>query len=397
MLCKQMIQLGTQRSIIREIAAYGSRRKAEIGEENVLDFSIGNPNVPAPKEIAEAILDIVGSKSPVAYNSYTPSNGRADLRKAVADNLNRRYATDYTEDNFYITCGAAASLTISLSAIIADQDDEVIVFAPFFPEYKCFIESRGGKMVMVEPSDDFMIDPEVLSQAITAKTRAIILNSPNNPAGFVYTEANIKEVAEVLAAKSKEFGETIYIISDEPYRELVYGDVDVPFLPNFYADTLVCYSWSKSFSLPGERIGYILVPNKLKDKDSMLAAIAGAGRSLGFVCAPSLFQQVITRCIDVKPDLTTYENNRNLLLAALEKAGYEFAKPDGAFYMFIKSPLPGGGEAFAERLKQDEMLVVPARGFGCPDYVRLSYCTSEEAVAKAVPILERVMAEVKDQ
>lgn len=392
MISKTMLGLGTQRSVIREIAAWGAKRKQEVDPDQVLDFSLGNPNVPAPDAVREAILEIVSEQSPVAYNSYTASPGSDLARKAIADNLNRRFGTDYTEKNLYLTAGAAAALCIAFAAIVSSPEDEIIVFAPYFPEYKVFIESRGAKMVVIEARDDFSIHAEDLEAAINKNTVAVLINSPNNPAGFVYDEATIRTLTDTLRKKSEEYGQSIRLVSDEPYRELSYG-VDVPFLPNFYDDTVVCYSWSKSLSLPGERIGYVLVPNKATGADELMAAVAGAGRSLGYVCAPSLFQQVITRCIDVMPDLSIYEENRKLLIEGLEKAGYEFVRPDGAFYMFIKSPFEGGGEAFHERAKEHDLLVVPGSSFGAPDYVRLSYCCTTESIKKALPILEKLMQE----
>ncbi|MDI9503245.1 MAG: pyridoxal phosphate-dependent aminotransferase [Tissierellia bacterium] len=392
MTSKMMLTLGTQRSAIREIAAWGAKRKQEIGPENVLDFSLGNPNVPAPDEVAEAILSIVQDSSPVSYNSYTASPGADDVRGIIADNLNRRFGTDYTAKNLYLTAGAAAALCIALSALVSSDKDEVIVFAPYFPEYKVFIEARGATMKVIPARPDFSMHPEDLEEAINENTAAVLINSPNNPSGFVYDEKTIHMLSDMLRKKSREFGRPIRIVSDEPYRELAY-DVKVPFLPNYYDDTLVCYSWSKSLSLPGERIGYVLVPDKVTAADEMIAAIAGSGRALGYVCAPSLFQKVIGRCIDVMPDLRIYATNREKLIAGLEKAGYEFARPDGAFYFFIKSPFPGGGQEFHERAKKEDLLVVPGASFGAPDYVRLSYCTTTEAIERALPILQKLMDE----
>lgn len=393
MISKDMVSLGTQRSIIREIAAYGAKRKQEVDPSTVLDFSLGNPNVPAPDAVKKAILEIVENESPVAYNSYTASSGSDATKEAVVENLNKRFGTDYTKENIYMTCGAAASLTITLQSLVASEEDEIVVFAPFFPEYKFFIEARGAKMVMVDAADDFQIHPDMLDGVINKNTKAVLINSPNNPSGVVYSEETIKALAEVLKKKSEEYGHPIYIISDEPYRELVFGDVKVPFVPNYYDNTVVCYSWSKSLSLPGERIGYILVPNAVENAEELMAAVNGSGRILGFVCAPSMFQKVITKCIDVMPDNSIYEKNRDLLEENLSKFGYEFAKPDGAFYFFIKSPFEGGGQELHERAKEHDMLVVPAAGFGCPEYVRLSYCVKTEDIEKAIPIFEKLMEE----
>lgn len=397
MISKDMVALGTQRSIIREIAAYGAKRKKEVDPSTVLDFSLGNPNVPAPKEVKDAMLEIVSEESPVAYNSYTASSGSDETKEAVANNLNERFGTDYKKENIYMTCGAAASLTITLQSLVASENDEIITFAPYFSEYKFFIEARGAKMVMVEAADDFQIHPEQLEKYITENTKALIINSPNNPSGVVYSEETIRTLADVLEQKSEEYGHPIYLISDEPYRELVFGDVTVPFVPNYYKNTIVCYSWSKSLSLPGERIGYILIPDAVVNADELMAAVNGAGRILGFVCAPSMFQKVIQKCIDVKPDNTIYERNRDLLAENLGRMGYDFAKPDGAFYFFIKSPFEGGGQELYERAKEHDMLLVPAAAFGCPDYVRLSYCVTTESLEKAIPIFEKIMEEKKEK
>lgn len=397
MISKEMVALGTQRSVIREISMYGAKRKTETDPENVLDFSLGNPNVPSPDEITAAILDIVNTKSPIEYNGYTASAGAEGTRAAIANNLNRRFGTKYDVNHLYLTCGAAASLAISLKAIVTSDEDEIIVFTPYFPEYKVYIEGRGAKMIQVESANDFQISFEELEKSINPNTKAVLINSPNNPSGVVYGKETIRRLAELLKRKSEEYDHTIFILSDEPYRELVYGGVEVPFIPNYYDSAIVCYSWSKSLSLPGERIGYILAPNKGPHQADLVSAIAGAGRSLGYVCAPSLFQQVIERCVDVMPDLTTYEINRSLLIESLERFGYEFAKPDGAFYLFIRSPFEGGGQAFHERAKEYDMLVVPGASFGCAEYVRLSYCCTTESAKKAIPILEELIRQTRDR
>lgn len=389
MINKKMHGLGTQKSIIREIAAFGAQRKAEIGPENVLDFSIGNPNVPAPDAVKKAIAEIIENESPVAYNSYTAGNGAPETRKAIADNLNRRFHKNYSPDDVFITCGAAASLNISLQAMVDSEDDEVLVVVPFFPEYKPFIEARGAKMVVVESLDSLQLDLAKIEAAINKNTKGIIINSPNNPAGVVYTEEGIKGLAEVLNKKQKEFGTDIYLISDEPYRELVYDGTKVPFIPDFYDNTIICYSWSKSLSLPGERIGYILVPPTVTDAKDFMAAVGGSARVLGFVCAPSLMQKVVAKCIDVEPDLTVYANNRNRLYEGLTKLGYKMAKPDGAFYAFIEAP-NGDVDKFCEEAKKHEMLLVPAAGFGSPTYVRLSYCVETEKIEKALKVFEEL-------
>lgn len=387
---KKMAQLGKQKSVIRELAGFGAERAKVVGPENVLNFSIGNPSVPAPKEVQEAIIDIVTNETPQAVHSYSAGNGFESTRKAIADNLNERYGTDYTADNLYMTCGAAASLNISLAALIEEPSDEVIVLAPFFPEYTVFIESQGGKMVLVEALESMELNLEGIEKAITKNTRAVLINTPNNPGGVIYGKEDLEALAKLLTEKSKEIGHDIFILSDEPYRELVLvDDAEVAWVPSLYKNTVVCYSWSKSLSLPGERIGYILVPSDVSDKD-LMAAVAGAGRSLGFVCAPTLMQKVIERCVGVEPDVTVYKKNRDLLADALTEMGYTVAKPAGAFYLFIKSP-DGDSETFSERAKEYDMLVVPGTGFGSKAFMRLSYCVDTETCEKSIPIFKEMM------
>lgn len=384
MLSEKMVQLGTNRSVIRDLFEYGNKRKAEIGAENVFDFSIGNPSVPAPECVKEAAIDLLTNGDPVALHGYTSAQGDAALREKLASYVNEQHSTNLTADNFYVTVGAAASLTISLKAL-AEPDDEFITFAPFFPEYRVFVEMTGSKLVVV-PSrkEDFQIDTKLLEDAITEHTKGIILNSPNNPSGVVLTEECIKEVCAVLEKKQKEYGKEIFLIADEPYRELVYSDVKVPYLMNYYDNTIVCYSYSKSLSLPGERIGYIAVSDKAKDWKQIYAAVCGAGRALGFVCAPSLFQKIIARCIGQTSDISIYEKNRDILYRALTEYGYRCIKPDGAFYLFVEAP-EKDANAFSERAKEHELLLVPADSFGTPGFVRISYCVSTEQIEKALP------------
>ncbi len=394
MISKDMVNLGTAKSVIRELAGFGAMRAAEIGEENVLDFSLGNPSVPAPKEVQEAIIDIIKENNPKVYHSYSSGAGHNATRKAIADNLNKRFGTDYTMDNLLMTCGAAASLNIVFKALIASPDDEIMVLAPFFPEYTVFIHSQGGKQVLVPCKDDMQLNVEGIKEAITENTKAIVVNSPNNPSGVVYSKEEIEALVEILKEKSKEYGHTIYLITDEPYRELVLIDgLEVPFIPNYYDNTIVCYSWSKSLSLPGERIGYVLVPNKIDDK-MIMPACAGAARALGYVCAPTLFQMVIERCVDIEPDLTVYKKNRDLLYDGLTKLGYKVAKPAGAFYLFIEAP-DGDSEKFSEKAKEYDMLVVPGTGFGSKTHMRLSYCVETEKCEKALGVFEKLMNEYK--
>lgn len=395
MFNQKMVKLGTQRSVIREIFEYGNMRAKEIGKDNVLDFSIGNPNVPAPKEVQDAIRDLIDNHNPAEYHSYTSNPGAEETRNAIANNLNKRFNTSYSAKNIFVTCGAAASLNITLQSLLSSSDDEVIAIAPFFAEYRFFVEAHGGKFVLVDADlENFQIDFPSLEKAINKNTKAIIINSPNNPAGTVYSEETIKKLANLLNEKSEEYSSPIFIISDEPYRELVYSDIKVPFVPNYYKNTIVNYSWSKSLSLPGERIGYILIPDSIENGAELMAACGGSARILGYVCAPSMFQKVIAKVIDVVPDVSYYEKNRNLLFSHLKEYGYKMANPDGAFYAFIEAPNKDA-KSFCEMLKKHDVLLVPGDGFGVPSYMRLSYCVATEKIERALPIFKKVMEEYK--
>ena len=390
MISQEMINLGTAKSIIRELAGFGAQRAAVVGAENVLDFSLGNPSVPAPNEVKEAILDIVNTLHPKVYHSYSAGPGHDGCRTAIANNLNRRFGTDYTKDNLFMTCGAAASLSMAFKALISSPEDEIVILVPFFPEYTVFIKGQGGKPVIVPGTNDMQLNLEGIKNALTPNTKAVLINTPNNPAGVIYSREEMEGLCKILEEKSKEYGHAIYLISDEPYRELVLTDgLEVPFVPNMYDNTIVCYSWSKSLSLPGERIGYVLVPNKVDEK-MLMPAIGGAARALGYVCAPTLFQLVIERCIDVEPDLTVYKNNRDILYNGLTKLGYKLANPAGAFYLFIEAP-DGDSEKFSERAKEYDMLVVPGTAFGSKAHMRLSYCVETEKCEKALTVFEKLM------
>ena len=389
---ERMKELGKKRSVIRELFEYGNSRKAEIGAENVFDFSIGNPSVPAPKEFSEELCRMIAEENPLALHSYTSAPGDLSARKAVADDLNERFGTAFGPENLYMTCGAAASLTISLSAVV-EEGEEVIIFAPYFPEYTVFIETAGGKPVVVPCKwPDFQIDFEKLSEAITEKTAAVIINSPNNPSGAVFSEDSIKKLSSILSEAEEKSGRKIYLISDEPYRELVYGKIEVPFVTKYYNDTIICYSWSKSLSLPGERIGYILVSPENTDWKEIYAGICGAGRALGFVCAPSLFQKIIPECVKMTSDISVYERNRNLLYGALIEMGFETVKPEGAFYLFVKSPEPDA-KAFSEKAKKYEILIVPSDDFGTEGFVRISYCVPTEQIERSLPSFKKLAEE----
>ena len=384
MINEKMLALGSKRSIIREIFEYCKTRAAEIGAENVFDFSIGNPSVEPPVEIKKAIIDLVEKENSVALHGYTSAQGDLKVRSAIAGDINARFGTRLTPDSIYMTCGAAASLTISLRALM-NAGEECIVFAPFFTEYRVFIENAGGKVVVSMPEPKtFQPDLADFESKINERTKAVIVNSPNNPSGVVYSKEKIAAIADVLKRKSAEYGHTIYLICDEPYRELVFDGMDVPYVMNYYADTIVCYSFSKALSLPGERIGYIAVNPDMQDAKSVYLAVCGAGRSLGYVCAPSMFQHVVGRVVGAKVDVDIYKKNRDLLYGALTEYGYECVKPDGAFYLFVKA-LEDDAYAFFEKAKAKEILVVPCDDFGVKGYVRIAYCVDKARIERSLP------------
>ena len=384
-----MYGLGSCRSVIRELFEYGKKRAQEVGRENVYDFSLGNPSIPAPDIVNETIRSLTQELDSLSLHGYTSAQGDQETRQAVADYLNKTHGTDFTADNFYMTMGAAASLSICFKALTTSPDDEIMVIAPFFPEYNVFIKAAGAKCVVV-PADteNFQIRFDELASRITKNTKAVVINSPNNPSGAVYSEDTIKKLAAVLSEKSKEFGNPIFIIADEPYREIAY-DVDVPFVTKYYDNTLVCYSYSKSLSLPGERIGWVLVPSKATESDKLYAAVAGAGRALGYVCAPSMFQKLIVKCIGSTGDVDAYRKNRDILYDGLTKIGYHCYKPEGAFYLFVKA-LEDNSDAFSEKAKEEDILVVSATGFGCPGWVRISYCVDRAMIERSLPAFERL-------
>ena len=392
MINKNMYALGANRSCIRELFEYGRQRATIVGAENVFDYSLGNPSIPAPAGVNEAIAAVIAEMPSLAVHGYTSAPGDLGLRQAVADDLNERYNAGVRANDLFIGCGAAPEL-VSVIRALAVENSEFIAVAPFFPEYRPFVESSGGRLVVV-PADipNFQIDFAALENALNANTQAIILNSPNNPAGTVYTAETLQKLAALLDRKGAEYGKTIYIISDEPYRELVYGDAVAPWVPGIYDNTVVCYSWSKSLSLPGERVGYVYVSEKCADHDALYAAVAGAARSIGHVCAPSLMQKVIARCVGLRPDLKAYDENRRLLSESLASYGYEMAKPDGAFYLFVKSPV-GSAKAFSEKAKLQDLLLVPGDDFGCPEYFRICYCVSHDLIERSLPIFEKLIKE----
>ena len=386
-----MRELGARRSVIRELFEYGTRRKQEIGAENVFDFSLGNPSVPAPEAVHAELVRLLNETPAVELHGYTTAAGDPGVRRAIADYLNRTYGAGVDAKYMYLTVGAAASLTISLTAILNPGDD-VVLLAPYFPEYRVFVERTGARAlpVLCDPGS-FQPDFAALEQAISPTVRAVIVNSPNNPTGAVLTEESIRRLSALLERKQEQYGLPIYLISDEPYRELVYGDVTVPYLTRYYDNTLVCYSFSKSLSLPGERIGYVLVSPRAEEADVLYEAICGAGRALGFVCAPALFQKMIPACLGLTSDLSVYRSNRALLLQALTGMGFRVTPPDGAFYLFVASPEPDA-VAFSERARELELLLVPSDDFGCPGFVRISYCVSTGQIERSLPAFRRLAA-----
>lgn len=378
---------GAQKSSIREIAAYGSARKAQIGAENVFDFSLGNPSIPASESVRASIARAL-ELPPTQLHGYTPAPGLPAAREAVAASLNRRFGTSYAAGDVYLTCGAAASLSISFHTLV-NPGDEVIVIAPYFPEYRVWIETAGATCVevMADP-ETFQIDVPAVAAAINERTKAIVINSPNNPVGSVYAQKNLEDLAAALHDTQKRLGTQVYLISDEPYREITYG-ADVPWVPAIYDRTIVCYSYSKSLSLPGERIGWVLVPNTNPEHDRLVLAVAGAGRKLGFVCAPALFQHVVIDCVDEPTDVEAYAENRRALTEGLSALGYEFIEPQGAFYLWVKALEPDAS-AFFERAKALELLPVPSDSFGCPGWVRVGYCVSKETIVNSMPAWKKL-------
>ncbi len=378
---------GAAKSSIREIAAYGARRREEIGAENVFDFSIGNPSIPAPDEVRESIEQSL-KLPPVQLHGYTPAAGLPFVREAVANSLNEQFGTSYQADDLYMTCGAAASLSISFNAVV-NPGDEVIVIAPYFPEYRVWIETAGATCVEVMANEDtFQIDIPNLRAAINRRTKAIVINSPNNPVGSIYSKENLEEAAAVIHEAEERFGSSIYLISDDPYRKITYG-AEVPWVPSIYDRTIVCYSYSKSLSLPGERIGWVLVPDTNPDHDDLVVAIAGSGRKLGFVCAPAIFQRVVADCVGMPSDVEAYAKNRKALTEGLSKLGYEYIEPQGAFYLWVKALEPDAN-AFCEKAKSVELLPVASDSFGCKGWVRVGYCVSYETIVNSMAAWEKL-------
>ena len=391
MVNQNAYQLGANRSCIRDLFEYGRQRAAIVGEEKVCDYSLGNPSIPSPAAVDEAVRQILLDTPTLQVHGYTSAVGDLATRQAIADDLNQRYNAGCRAEDFFIGCGAAPEL-VAVFRALAVPGGELLAIAPYFPEYKPFAEEAGLRFKVVPPDvPDFQIKLEAVESMLTEHTQAVLVNSPNNPSGVVYTRQTLQALAELLTRKSEAYGHPIYIISDEPYRELAYG-VEVPFVPTIYPHTIVCYSYSKSLSLPGERIGYIYVPQAAAESPALYAAVAGAARSAGHVCAPSLWQKVIARCANLRPDLEAYDRNRRALYEGLTQMGYEMAKPDGAFYLFIKAP-GGDANAFSEKAKQHDLLLVPGDGFGCPGYFRICYCVSFEMIQRSLPVFKALLDE----
>lgn len=387
MINEKMYALGSTRSKIRELFEYGKTLSQKIGAENVFDYTLGNPSVPCPDKVTQTIIDLV--KNP-AVHGYTSAQGDLGARKAICDYNLKRYGFMLNENLTYLTCGAAAGLAITLRALISSPNDKVVTFAPFFPEYKVFTENAGGTLVYAKCDEDtFDIDFNEFESVLSADVQAVIINSPNNPSGTVYSEESIIKLSKILNEKQKEYGHAIYLICDEPYREILFDGAVCPFIPKYYDNTVICYSYSKALSIPGERIGYVSVSPNAENAQKLYLAIAGAGRSLGYVCAPALFQKVIELCIDSVSDCTVYKDNRDMLVANLTRLGFKCVNPKGAFYVFMKSPVQSA-EEFCDVCKTYGLLVVPSDSFGVKGYVRLATCVSPDLIKRSIPAFEKV-------
>lgn len=395
MISKKMENMVANSSAIRAMFEEGNRLAKIYGAENVFDFSLGNPNVPAPEAVKKAIIELLDEEDPVVLHGYTNSNaGYEDVRQAVADSLNKRFGTAFSAMNITMTVGAAGGLNVILKALL-NPGDEVIVFAPYFSEYRSYVNNYDGAIVEVSPNTaDFQPKLDEFEEKITPKTRAVIVNTPNNPTGVVYSENTIKKLAAIMEKKQKEYGTDIYLISDEPYRELAYDGVEVPYLTKYYANTVVGYSYSKSLSLPGERIGYLVIPDEAADSKNLISAANVATRILGFVNAPTLQQKVVKACLNEKTDISFYDRNRETLYNGLKKIGFECIKPEGAFYLFVKSPVDDDKE-FCAAAKKHNILVVPGSSFACPGYVRIAYCVAYETIVNSLPKFAELAEEYK--
>lgn len=389
MINKKMEKVGKEGSAIVELSDYGKKRKKEIGEGNVFDFSIGNPSIPCPDSVTNKLIDIIKNTDPVKLHSYTSMNGVYETRRAIAEYLNKTYGTNVSGEFIYMTPGASAGLAICFNALL-NKNDEVIVFAPFFPEYQVFIEKAQGKVVSLDCDKNTCLpDLELLKKSIIKKTKVVIINSPNNPTGAIYKEDLIRQISSILTQKQEEYHHDIYLLSDEPYRELIYSDVKYPFITNYYSNSIVVYSFSKSLSLPGERIGYVLLGNKLHKKKDIYSAIKGSGRALGYESAPSLFQYLLPSCLGITFDISIYKENRDILYNYLVELGYQVIYPDGAFYLFMKC-LEDDAIKFSNVARNFELLLVPSDTFGVKGFVRISYCVSKEMIIKSLPAFKKL-------
>ncbi len=389
----KMYDLGNNRSIIRELFEFSKLQKEKLGSDNVFDFSIGNPSVPPHKKVTEILTSLLTNGDPCYIHGYTSAPGDIEVRENIAKDLNQRFKTSYNYNNIYMTCGAAASLCIVFKALTEDSSNEIIAIAPYFTEYKVFVETQGAKFKVVPANlDTFDINFVELEKMITCNTKGIIINSPNNPSGVIYNAESIKKLSMILKAKEAEYNHPIYIICDEPYREIAYDGIIVPHIPNYYNNTILCYSYSKSLSLPGERIGYVLVPNSATDHEIIYKACLGAGRGLGYVCAPSLFQYLIKEAVGLTSNISLYKENRDLIYTGLTTLGYECIYPDGAFYLFFKSP-SGDSYEFMERAKKHNVIVVPSDPFGVKGYLRLAYCVKKDTIINSLPAFAKIIKE----
>ena len=388
MFDKKMLDIGYSQSTIRDLYTYGLARKKIIGDDNVYDFSIGNPSIPAPSIVNETLIKLLSEEDSVKIHGYTVSPGNIDVRDSIATYLNKTYNTEVIGKYIFLTCGAAASLAIVTKALVF-PNEEVIVFAPHFPEYRTYTEAVGGKLVTVNPDPDFLPDFIDLENKITNKTKIVIYDSPNNPTGAFYTEETIKKMSDILSKKEKEFGHPIYLVSDEPYRELLYGNEKYPFVTNYYPNSIVCYSFSKSLSLPGERIGYILVNPKCEDVEDVYAVICGAASMLGYICAPALFQHMVPYVLGHTSNLEEYKKNKDTLYNALKEIGYDDIYPTGAFYLFMKA-LEEDAETFSEVAKKFELLLVPSDPFSYKGYIRIAYCVSYKQIVNSLPAFKKL-------
>ena len=389
MINQESLSLGQTRSVIRELFEYGNQRAKVVGRENIFDFSIGNPSVPPPPQVSMEIERLIREMEPCLLHGYTSAAGDPEVRTRIASSLSHRFAIDCKGEELYLTCGAAASLVCCLHAL-SEPGDEVVLIAPYFPEYVVFIRAAGG-VVKICPADidTFQINFQKLESLLTQRTKAVIINSPNNPSGVLYDEKTLTYLGELLGEKSRALGQPIYLISDEPYREIVFGGKTAPWIPHFYPNTIVCYSWSKSLSLPGERIGYVYVPASAEQSKEVYSAIVGAGRKLGYVCAPSLIQRLVAACCDLTADLSVYEKNARILTHSLRNLGYTCVVPGGTFYLFPKS-LDEDDVAFARAAQKMDLLLVPGSSFGCPGHVRISYCVPTEQIERSLAVFSRL-------